>query len=228
MVATLAVSALGPTPYPRGLAFQEAAVKARAADATSDWLVFPDHPPVLTVGRGARDGSIVASRERLASLGIETYEVARGGDVTWHGAGQLVGYTIVHLDRVGRDLHRFLRGLEAVLIESLGSFGIAAGVSPGRTGVWVGDDKIASIGVGVRRWVSFHGFALNVAPDLTFFDLIHPCGLRGIHMTSMARLLGDAAPPLAEVRTRTTDIFARRFGYAGVRWADAWEESRTW
>lgn len=214
----LRVSALGPTPYRDGLALQAGLVEARASGRTGDWLVFPDHPPVLTRGRGAGEDSLRVPQETLERMGIELFEVPRGGDVTWHGPGQLVGYTICDLTARGRDLHRFLRDLEAALIDALDGFGITGVTVPGRTGVWVGDAKIASIGVAVRRWVSFHGFALNVAPDLTFFDLIHPCGLRGIRMTSLERELGAAAPTLAAARRTVAAAVATRLGHDGLEW----------
>jgi lipoate-protein ligase B len=216
---TLSVCHLGPTPYREGLRLQEALVRSRAAGATGDWLLYPDHPPVLTVGRGGRADSLVADRGTLERLGIELFEVARGGDVTWHGPGQLVGYTICDLARRGHDLHRFLRDLEAALVATLESYGLSGHTVPGRTGVWVGDDKIASIGIAVRRWVSYHGFALNVAPDLAFFDLIHPCGLRGIRMTSLGSLVGAAAD-LQGARERAATAFAARLGYRAWRWAE--------
>jgi lipoate-protein ligase B len=217
----LSVSPLGPIAYRDALALQEALVRARAAGETGDWLLYPDHPPVLTVGRNPSAGSLRADPATLAAHGIELFEVARGGDITWHGPGQLVGYLIADLGPRGRDLHRFLRDLEAGLIAALGAWGIAGETVPGRTGVWVRGEKIASIGVAVRRWVTYHGFALNVAPDLKFFDLIHPCGLRGIRMTSLATLLGSAAPSLSEARTGVAEAMARRFGYEGWSWAEA-------
>jgi lipoyl(octanoyl) transferase len=215
---TLTACHLGPTSYRDGLALQEALVRARAAGETGDWLLFPDHPPVLTVGRNPSEGNLKSDLDTLARLGVEVFEVARGGDITWHGPGQLVGYPICHLDRRGRDLHQFLRDLEEGLIRSLAHDGIAGERVPGRTGVWVGEAKLASIGIAVRRWVSYHGFALNVAPDLDFFDLIHPCGLRGIHMTSMRALLADATPALAEVRTRVALEIAGQLNYGALRW----------
>jgi lipoate-protein ligase B len=219
-MASLSVCHLGPTPYREGLAIQQALVEARAAGRTSDWLLYPDHPPVLTVGRSPSPGNVIADREALRRQGIEVFEVARGGDVTWHGPGQLVGYLICGLDERGRDLHRFLRDIEQALIEVLEGWGIPAGRESGRTGVWAGEDKIASIGIAVRRWVSYHGFALNVAPDLRFFDLIHPCGLKGIHMTSVSERLGDKAPSLGEARGTVATAVARVLGYPGWTWAD--------
>jgi lipoate-protein ligase B len=209
---------LGKLSYREGLELQQAMVQARAAGATGDWLLFQEHAPVLTVGRNPSDGNQIVDDATLAKLGIERFEVSRGGDITWHGPGQLVGYPILLLDRLGRDLHRYLRALESALIDVLAEYGIPAGVSPGRTGVWAGEEKIASIGVAVRRWVSYHGFALNVSPDLRGFDLIHPCGLHGVRMTSMAKLLGE--PPVFDAaRERTAERMAAQLGFEGTRWA---------
>jgi len=224
---------LGPTPYREGLALQEGLVRLRAESIAAgetgpgDWLLFPDHPPVLTVGRGGSETSLRVTRGALERLGIELVEVSRGGDITWHGPGQLVGYPIVDLARRGRDLHRFLRDLEGALIDALEHWGISARCEAGRTGVWAGEEKIASIGIAVRNWVSYHGFALNVAPDLEFFDLIHPCGLRGIHMTSVAARLGPRAPALGEVRRDVAAMVGRGLGYRRVRWV-APGEVRRW
>jgi lipoate-protein ligase B len=219
---------LGFTPYAEGLRLQEALLGAVADGRSGEWLLFPDHPPVLTVGRGAAPGGLIADRATLAARGIEIFEVARGGDITWHGPGQLVGYTLFDLTR-DRDLHRFLRALEAALIDVLAGYGIASDRIEGRTGVWVGERKIASIGVAVRRWVAYHGFALNAAPDLGNFDLIHPCGLRGVRMTSIAEQLGARAPALAEVRERAAEAVARLLSRGDVRWvprAEAVEMAR--
>jgi lipoate-protein ligase B len=162
----------------------------------------------------------------LERLGLELVEVTRGGDVTWHGPGQLVGYVVVDLGARGGDLHRFLRDLEQALIRALDAWGIAARRVPGRTGAWAGEEKIASIGIAVRGRVSYHGFALNEAPDLRFFELIHPCGLRGIHMTSVAARLGPRAPSLAEARRVVAAELGRQLGYREVRWAGADEVRR--
>lgn len=216
----LLVCRLGSIPYRVGLALQEGLVAARAEGRTGDWLLFPDHPPVLTVGRQPSEGAVRADSATLARLGVERFDVARGGDVTWHGPGQLVAYPIVPLDRVGRDLHRYLRGLESAAIATLGRFGLAGERVPGRTGVWIDGEKIASIGVAVRRWVGYHGVALNVSPDLEWFDLIHPCGLRDIRMTSVAKRLGPAAPSLDQVRDVFASEIARQLGYDHLRAAD--------
>jgi lipoyl(octanoyl) transferase len=223
---TLDVCHLGPTAYRDGLRLQEALVQARAAGRTGDWLLYPDHPPVLTVGRGGSEASLKVDRATLGRMGIEVFEVARGGDFTWHGPGQLVGYVVCDLTARDRDLHRFLRDLERTLIAALAGWGLNGETVAGRTGVWVGGEKIASLGVAVRRWVSYHGFALNVAPDLSSFDVIHPCGLRGIHMTSLARRLGPAAPALADARTAVATHLARQLGYANWQWRSAAEAHR--
>lgn len=220
---TLTVCALGPTPYGVGMALQEGLVAARAAGETGDWLLYPDHPRVLTIGRNPSAGSLRLDRAALERRGLELFEVPRGGDVTWHGPGQLVGYPIVQLDRVERDLHRWLRTLEEAIIRALARHGLAGLRSAGRTGVWLSQErKIASIGVAVRRWVGYHGFALNVAPDLGDFEqCIHPCGLQGIQMTSMAEALGPGAPSAAGVRDAVTAELAALLGYANVEAASA-------
>jgi len=214
---TLHTSALGPTRYRDGLALMDALVAARAAGETGDWLLYPDHEPVLTVGRSPSDGNVRTDAATLARLGIEVVEVPRGGDVTWHGPGQLVGYPVVHLDRVDRDLHRWLRVLEDALIAALARYGLEGRRVPGRTGVWLSStEKIASIGVAVRRWIGYHGFALNVANTLDDFALIHPCGYHDIRMTSMAERLGERSPSLTEVRSAVTAELAARLGFQRV------------
>ena len=217
MNSTLHVAAIGPTRYRDGLALMDALVAARADNETGDWLLYPDHEPVLTVGRSPSAGNVRADAATLARLGIEVVEVPRGGDVTWHGPGQLVGYPVVQLDRVGRDLHRWLRVLEDALIAALARYGLEGRRVAGRTGVWLSStEKIASIGVAVRRWVGYHGFALNVTNTLDDFSLIHPCGYHDIRMTSMAERLGERSPSLTEVRSAVTAELATRLGFQRV------------
>ena len=222
----LQVCSLGPTRYRVGLALMDALVAARAAGETGDWLLYPQHESVLTVGRNPSDGNVRADATALASAGIEVVEVPRGGDVTWHGPGQLVGYPIVGLDRVDRDLHRWLRLLEDVVIVALARWKLDGRRVAGRTGVWLSEtEKICSIGVAVRRWVSYHGFALNVSNALDPFALIHPCGYHDIRMTSMAERLGADAPDTAEVGAAVASELAARLGFDGVaevRASDAW------
>jgi lipoate-protein ligase B len=167
-----------------------------AGDLVHDTLLLVEHDPVITLGRGTRAESLPVPPEQLERRGVPVVEVERGGDVTYHGPGQLVGYPILDLQRHRPDLHWYLRQLEAALIDALGILGVAADRNPGRTGVWTAGRKIASIGIHVKQWVTFHGFALNVSTDLAPFDLIVPCGIPGVVMTSVAKELGrgDADP----------------------------------
>lgn len=184
----------------------------------SDLLLLVEHEPTYTMGRGTRATSLPIAPELLARRGATVVEVERGGDVTWHGPGQLVGYPIIDLQRHQPDLHWYLRTLERSLIDALGTIGIGAGVEQGKTGVWTGGRKIASIGVHVKQWVTLHGFALNVDPDLSWFDAIVPCGLNGVTMTSIAAELGNPAPDLwTTVRDAVIDSFATAFDLAPER-----------
>jgi lipoate-protein ligase B len=155
-------------------------------------VILVEHPPVYTLGRAARGSraNLIWEPEKRAQEGIAFVEVDRGGDVTYHGPGQLVGYPILDLNGYGRDLHQYLRNLEEALIRALHDFGIEAGRIPPHTGVWVGNEKIAAIGVKASKWVTQHGFALNVDPNLDHFQGIIPCGIHDKGVTSMARLLG--------------------------------------
>lgn len=154
-----------------------------------DLLILLEHPPVITFGRNTRQGNLLWTAEALQAAGIACSASRRGGDITLHAPGQLVGYPIVDLNHYQRDLHRFLRLLEQVLIRSLADYGLTGESVPGKTGVWVGGRKIASIGLAVRHWISYHGFALNIDNDLAAFRAIIPCGLSGVSMTSMSREL---------------------------------------
>lgn len=209
MNSPIAAYDLGRVPYREALEFQRRAVTARAVGACGDAIYFVEHEPVLTEGRGGRAGSLRASEAALRARNIEIVPVERGGDITYHGPGQIVAYPIVSLADLpaGKDLHRYLRDLEEVLISTLGGYGLSGVRRPPYTGVWVGDRKVAAIGVAVRRWITFHGFALNLDPDLDHFDWIHPCGIRHLGVTSMRALLGKA-PPRAEVLARLRDSFA--------------------
>ena len=185
---TLDVIDLGRQPYQRVLELQRAIRLGRLdGSVTSDTLLLVEHEPVFTVGRGGRESSLPLSREALRERGAEVIEIERGGDVTWHGPGQLVGYPIIDLSKHREDLHWYLRTLEEALIGALDTLGIPAERNPGKTGVWTRGRKIASMGVHVKQWVTLHGFALNVAPDLEWFNLIVPCGIDGVEMTSVRR-----------------------------------------
>ena len=177
---------LGLTPYEEALELQRALARERISGAIpEDMLLLVEHPPVVTMGRSAKASNLISSSDYLASKGVELFEVERGGDVTFHGPGQLVGYPIIDLKRHRQDLHWFLRQVEEALIRTLAAYSIPGERSTGYTGVWTNGRKIASIGVHTRDWVTWHGFALNVTTDLSYFDLIVPCGIDGVTMTSI-------------------------------------------
>jgi lipoyl(octanoyl) transferase len=203
MTRRLAVQDLGQRGYRDVLELQRSLCRQRmAGELDEDILLLVEHEPVITLGRGTRPESLPVPVHALEQRGIEVFEVERGGDVTFHGPGQLVGYPVVDLRQHRQDLHWYLRRLEAGLITALGELGVAAETNPGLTGVWTGGRKIASIGIHVKQWVTFHGFALNVTTDLSYFDLIVPCGIRDVVMTSVSRELGrsDSASLWAEAR----------------------------
>ena len=209
----LGVRDLGVCPYATALALQEELLARRVAGDIEDQLILLEHPAVYTLGRGA-DAEDLRGADQI--LGVPVFRVSRGGGVTFHGPGQLVAYPIITLRRGGRDVHRYVRTLEEVLIGVCGDFGIAAARRDGLTGVWVGDAKIASIGVGVRRWTTFHGIALNVSTDLRFFAHVVPCRMPDVRMTSMAVELGTA-PSMTAVAARFEERFRAAFGYAAPR-----------
>lgn len=200
--------------FGRAWELQGRILEARIAGRIGDVLLLVEHPPVITLGRAADPGNVLTDREGLAARGIGLFEIDRGGDVTWHGPGQLVGYPILDLAAcpgLGKDVHRWLRVLEDVLIEVLAEYGIEGGRVAGRTGVWVGGAKVAALGVKVKRWVTMHGFALNVSCDLAGFGAIVPCGIADAGVTSMAAL-GGPVPGLPEVGGKVADRLARRAG----------------
>jgi len=204
---------LGRVPYAEAAALQDERVAARRAGTVPDTLLLLEHPPVITLGRGADAAHVLAGRDELARRGIEVHECGRGGDVTYHGPGQLVGYPIVRLSGQRRDAHRYLRDLEQGLIDAVGELGVLAHRVPGLTGVWVGQDKLAAIGVRLAAgWITSHGFALNVSGDLSGFSAIVPCGIRDRGVTSLARLSGRELPleTVAEVVARHV---ARELGF---------------
>jgi lipoyl(octanoyl) transferase len=199
-------------PYAEALALQRALVEDRRAGRIDDTLLLVEHPHVLTIGvRGDGGRShILATGEALERRGIEVHETGRGGDITYHGPGQVVGYPILDLKPDRCDVHRYVRDLEEVLIRTAAAYGVDAGRVEGLTGVWVGNDKLAAIGVRISRWITSHGFAFNVTTDLGYFDLIVPCGIPDRGVTSLARLLGRPVRP-EEVADRITAEFARVF-----------------
>ena len=212
-MSNLLVADLGTLPYAAALDLQRAVARARISGAIDeDVLLLVEHPPVITLGRSSKARHLLASPASLAERGVELFEVERGGDVTFHGPGQLVGYPIVDLKRHKRDLHWYLRQVEEALICAVRPLGIVAERSIGQTGVWTRGRKLASIGVHARDWVTWHGFALNVTTDLSYFDLMIPCGIADVAMTSIAKELGSVEQLGVRTRRHVLDGFAAVFG----------------
>lgn len=203
----LAIADLGVVDYGAALDLQTAMVAARLEGRIGDTLLLMEHPHVFTLGRGADQRFIVAN-----PAGVPTYRVSRGGQVTYHGPGQLIGYPILKLEGRARDVTSYLRNLEDAMIDALRKYALEADRRAGLTGIWTGARKIASIGVGIRRWVTYHGFALNVSTDLSFFDSIVPCGIEGCRMTSICQLSG-AQISMHEFSASMQKSFAQVFGY---------------
>lgn len=211
---TLLVASLGVVPYGRALETQRAAAVARIdGSLPHDLLMLMEHPPVITRGRSTGDAHLLADGHALAARSVELFDVERGGDITFHGPGQLVGYPIMDLRQHREDLHWYLRQLEQSIIATLGEFGRTGEQRAGFTGVWTNGRKIASIGVHARSWVTWHGFALNVTTDLSYFDLIVPCGIDRVQMTSLARELGAGTSPdlLERAEAAIVRAFANTF-----------------
>ena len=204
---------LGVMPYGEALALQKKLVADRQSGTVPDLLLLLEHPHVVTVGVGARRSlkNLLVSESVLRESGVELHQAPRGGDVTYHGPGQLVGYPILDLRPDRCDVHRYVRDLEEVLLRTAGAFGVQAKRDSGLTGIWVGNDKLAAIGVRVSRWVTSHGFALNISTDLGYFDLIRPCGIEGRGVTSLARLTGVPVQ-IGEVTTVLVEAFETVFG----------------
>lgn len=219
MSRRLLVQDLGLRPYAEVLELQRALAQRRlSGELKDDLLLLVEHEPVVTLGRGTQPRSLPLSAAELARRGVQQFEVERGGDVTFHGPGQLVGYPILDLRQHREDLHWYLRTLEDALIAGLDELGIEAGRNPGLTGVWTRGRKIGSIGIHVKQWVTFHGFALNVNTDLSYFELIVPCGIRDVVMTSVALELGRTDPMAIwrETRQAVVEGMAEAFGATPV------------
>jgi lipoyl(octanoyl) transferase len=216
-VRPLVVRRLGLVRYAEALALQQSLVDGRRHGRVPDQLLLLEHPPVITLGARTRNrlDHVLATPSALAARGVELVETGRGGDVTYHGPGQLVGYPILDLKPDRCDVHRYVRDLEEVLIRAVGSFGIEAGRVHSLTGAWVGREKLAAIGVRISRWITSHGFALNVSTDLDAFNLIVPCGIKDRGVTSIERLLGRAVP-MSDVEAAVVrsfcEVFDRRAG----------------
>lgn len=206
------VRRLGRVSYADGLELQKRLVEQRRADEVGDLLLLLEHPAVITLGVKSRSdrSHVVASEEALAAAGVEIFETGRGGDVTYHGPGQLVGYPILDLKPDRCDVHRFVRDLEQVMIRTAAAFGVTASRVPGLTGAWVGEEKLAAIGVRIARWITSHGFAFNVNTSLDHFDFIVPCGITDRGVTSLEKLLGHHVP-MHEVEDACAQAFRDLF-----------------
>lgn len=211
------VRRLGVVPYTRAQRLQDDLVERRRANLIPDQLLLLEHPHVLTLGREAKRRHVLAPAAQLQSLGVELHDCGRGGDVTYHGPGQLVAYPILDLRPDRCDLHRYVRDLESVMLATLQEFGVHGHVVRGRTGVWARREaapeaKVGAIGVRVSRWITSHGIALNVSTDLRYFDLIVPCGLPGSAVANLAALAGDARLEVDRVASAFAAHFGRIFG----------------
>lgn len=216
MIPPVEVRHLGRRPYEDVLELMRSLCRSRAAgESEGDLLLLVEHEPVVTLGRGTRPTSLPLPPKTLESTGLQVFEVERGGDVTLHAPGQLVGYPILDLTGWRRDLHWYLRQIEEVLIRALGGLGIRAGRRQGKTGVWTEERKIASIGIHVKQWVTMHGFALNITNDLSLFDLIVPCGIPGVTMTSVGRERPDLPDPWTRAQQAVVTAFGEVFAREG-------------
>jgi lipoate-protein ligase B len=206
----LAVYQLGCVAYAWAYALQDELQEKRIRGEISDTLLLLEHPPTLTLARGDDRKYILVGEEVLKQKGVEVFATDRGGAITYHGPGQIVGYPIVDLAGREKDVHLYVRNLESAIIETLAAFSISAGRDPHHVGVWVGEEKIAAIGVKIRKWVTKHGFAVNVNSNLSHFELIHPCGITDRGVTSMKKILGRDIP-MCDVNRVLAEKFCRIF-----------------
>jgi len=201
---------------PQQVALKDAVRRQRPED---DFLIFVEHTPVITLGRGWKGGNLLLSPEKYVELGFEVHHVSRGGDVTYHGPGQLVAYPVFDLIRHGRDIHKFLENIEETAIHVLATYGLNAGRKEGMTGAWVGNSKVCAIGVAISGWVSYHGLAFNINPNLNHFGLIIPCGITDYPVASLATLL-ERAPATDEVEAKFIEAFKEVFGFTDSKVKD--------
>lgn len=212
---------LGLTRYAPAFAIQEQILQARLAGQLAPTVILQENLPIFTIGRSGSRDNILLSPEALARRGIEALEVNRGGDVTYHGPGQLIVSPLLYLGDIDLNANQYLHRLEDVLIELLAGYGIRAGKKEGHPGVWRQDAKIAAVGIAVKHGYTFHGFSLNLDPDLAAFDLINPCGVRQMPVTSIRQILGHS-PPMEQVKTRLREILQKRFAFKSrmTTWSD--------
>lgn len=215
---TLNVYKIGLVPYKTALDLQMRLLEKRKSGEIGDTLLLLEHPPTFTIGRKGHKEHLLINEKYLSERGIHFEEISRGGDITFHGPGQLVGYPIIDLNTKGRDVHKYLRGLEELIVSVLEDFGIESNRIEGLTGVWVNGHKIASIGVGVKRWITYHGFALNVNTDLSYFDMIVPCGIPDVKMTSIAGWLGNKEDmPMEDIEDAVIKSFIKTFEFENAQ-----------
>jgi lipoate-protein ligase B len=203
---------LGRSRYKDVWDLQKRLVDLRYQSKIPDTLLLTEHDPVITMGRATSKANLLCTPEELKSRCIDLFEIERGGDITFHGPGQLVAYPIIDLNNRGRDLHQYLRDLESLVISTLGDLGLEAGIKKGLTGVWVGDHKVAAIGVAVSRWISYHGLALNINTEMDYYKLINPCGITRYPVGSVSQMLGKEIE-FDFVADLLADNFARMFYY---------------
>ncbi len=201
---------LGLKDYQETYKIQKKLIKERFEGKIPDTLILVEHPSVFTIGRSGSRKNILTPLEKLKEEGMQVYEIDRGGDITYHGPGQIVGYPVIDLRKHGKDIHLYLRKLEEVIIKLLKDFSIEAGRIKDMTGVWVNNKKIASIGIGVSKWVTYHGFSLNIDPNMKYFAMINPCGL-GKPVTSMKEQLNSKCPERREIEEKLAGTFAEVF-----------------
>jgi len=203
---------LGRTQFEKVWTFQKQLLRKRAAGLIPDCLITTEHEPVLTMGRGTDRQNLLTSPEELSRRGVSLFEIERGGDITFHGPGQVIVYPIIDLRKRNRDTHQYLRDLEQVAIGTLAEFGLKAGIKEGLTGVWVDDSKVGAIGVAISKWITYHGIAINITTDLSYFDLINPCGITKFPVGSVADLLGYN-PGFDRFKNSLVRQFVEYFGY---------------
>jgi lipoate-protein ligase B len=206
---------LGLTKYKKAWDIQKQLVELRYKSAIDDCLILTEHQPVITMGRGTDKNNLLVSSEMLKERNVDLYEIERGGDITFHGPGQSVLYPIIDLRNRAKDAHRYLRDLEQVAIMALAKLSLKAEIKEGLTGIWVDDHKVGAIGVAVSRWITYHGMAINVDTDLSYFDLINPCGITQYPVGSVSELLGQKVM-MNDINNLLVESMVGLFGYDGV------------
>lgn len=209
---------LGLTDYKKALNIQLDLLDKRKNNLIPDTLILLQHPPTITIGRGGDLKNLLVSQSYLKDRGIYFEQISRGGDITFHGPGQIVAYPIMDLNNLGRDIHKYLRSLEHLIIDMLKNYGIKASGFKGITGVWANDKKIASIGIGVKRWITYHGFAININNDLNYYDMIIPCGLSKVRMTNVTTESATGKVAIENANDYIIESFSKTFNqkYSGI------------